>query len=209
MEVASFPRACACSATAEGAARRFGSTGRHGYVKGPDDAWQRSDARVGPHSNLIFRKFAELGQRRQVYFWLVSRQIQLRSLAVRRCARDRLAAARVSRGAQRIEEPDLRRGLRDYDAANDHPLDAGQNSGPRQVRPPSREGLTVLIMESSTRGYIDGINLSEQSDNGCPHENARRCACEGPVNVARLCSLGLRRCRSLWRQLLANSRSAA
>src|ERR1035438_7397407 len=49
-----------------------------GYVKGPDDRIDRDpDARVGSTIDLIFRKFAELGSVRQVYFWLNRQQIQL------------------------------------------------------------------------------------------------------------------------------------
>jgi DNA invertase Pin-like site-specific DNA recombinase len=40
-----------------------------GYVKGSDDRIEKDpDARVGSTIDLIFRKFAELGSVRQVYF---------------------------------------------------------------------------------------------------------------------------------------------
>jgi hypothetical protein len=43
---------------------------RQGYVKDPD-------ARIRATIDLIFRKFAELGSVRQVYFWLDQQQMQL------------------------------------------------------------------------------------------------------------------------------------
>ena len=49
-----------------------------GYVKGADDRIEKDpDARVRAAIDLIFRKFAELGSARQVYFWLDQQQIQL------------------------------------------------------------------------------------------------------------------------------------
>ena len=85
-----------------------------GYVKGSDDRIEKDpDARVRATIDLIFRKFAELGSVRQVYFWLDQQQIQLPiARGTGRGARDRLAARSVPRGAQRVEEPDLRRSLR-------------------------------------------------------------------------------------------------
>ena len=49
-----------------------------GYVKGADDRIEKDpDARVRATIDLIFRKFAELGSVRQVYFWLDQQQMQL------------------------------------------------------------------------------------------------------------------------------------
>src|SRR6266478_9436838 len=49
-----------------------------GYVKGSDDRIEKDpDARITSTIDLIFRKFAELGSVRQVYFWLDQQQIQL------------------------------------------------------------------------------------------------------------------------------------
>src|SRR5713101_4933407 len=49
-----------------------------GYVKGSDDRIDKDpDARVRAAIDLIFRKFAELGSARQVYFWLDQQRIQL------------------------------------------------------------------------------------------------------------------------------------
>jgi DNA invertase Pin-like site-specific DNA recombinase len=51
-----------------------------GYVKGSDDRIEKDpDARVGSTIDLIFRKFAELGSARQVFFWLDQQRIQLPS----------------------------------------------------------------------------------------------------------------------------------
>jgi DNA invertase Pin-like site-specific DNA recombinase len=49
-----------------------------GYIKSSDDLIEKDpDARVSASIDLIFRKFAELGSVRQVYFWLDQQQIQL------------------------------------------------------------------------------------------------------------------------------------
>ena len=49
-----------------------------GYVKGAEDRIEKDpDARVRAAIDLIFRKFAELGSVRQVYFWLDQQHIQL------------------------------------------------------------------------------------------------------------------------------------
>ena len=49
-----------------------------GYVKGAEDRIEKDpDARVRAVIDLIFRKFAELGSVRQVYFWLDWQQMQL------------------------------------------------------------------------------------------------------------------------------------
>ena len=49
-----------------------------GYVKGADDRIEKdADARPRAVIDLIFRKFAELGSVRQVYFWLHKQQVQL------------------------------------------------------------------------------------------------------------------------------------
>jgi hypothetical protein len=51
---------------------------RQGYVKVPDDRIEKDpDARIRATIDLIFRKFAELGSVRQVYFWLDQQQMQL------------------------------------------------------------------------------------------------------------------------------------
>ena len=49
-----------------------------GYVKGPDDRIEKDpDVRVSSAIDMVFRKFAELGSVRQVYFWLDQQLIQL------------------------------------------------------------------------------------------------------------------------------------
>ncbi len=49
-----------------------------GYIKAPDDRVEKDpDGRVREAIELIFRKFAELGSARQVFFWLSEQQILL------------------------------------------------------------------------------------------------------------------------------------
>jgi DNA invertase Pin-like site-specific DNA recombinase len=84
-----------------------------GYVKGSDDRIEKDpDARVGSTLDLIFRKFAELGSVRQVYFWLDQQHIQLPVVRGPEELGDRLAARSVPCGAQRAEESGLCRSLR-------------------------------------------------------------------------------------------------
>ena len=72
-----------------------------GYVKGAEDRIEKDpDARVRAVIDLIFRKFAELGSVRQVYFWLDRQQMH------------RLAAGAIPRRAQRVDQPDLCRSIR-------------------------------------------------------------------------------------------------
>jgi DNA invertase Pin-like site-specific DNA recombinase len=78
MEVASFrerAQAALLQKAQRGALIRRAAIG---YVKGPDDRIEKDpDARVRSTLDLIFRKFAELGSVRQVYFWLDRQHIQL------------------------------------------------------------------------------------------------------------------------------------
>src|SRR6266498_5650096 len=78
MEVASF-RERAQAALVQKAQR--GALVRRvpiGYVKGSDDRIEKDpDARIRATIDLIFRKFAELGSVRQVYFWFDQQQIEV------------------------------------------------------------------------------------------------------------------------------------
>jgi hypothetical protein len=49
-----------------------------GYLRGADDRIEKDpDAQIQSTIDLVFRKFAELGSVRQVYFWLDRQQIEL------------------------------------------------------------------------------------------------------------------------------------
>src|ERR1700693_1700138 len=78
MEVASFrerAQAALLQKAQRGALIRRAAIGD---VKGPADRIEKEpDARVRSTLDLIFRKFAELGSVRQVYFWLDQQQIEL------------------------------------------------------------------------------------------------------------------------------------
>lgn len=80
-----------------------------GYVKGADDRIEKDpDARARAAIDLIFRKFAELGSVRQVYFWLNQQQMQLPIVRGPDDAQEIIwQPAAVPRRAQRAEEPDL------------------------------------------------------------------------------------------------------
>src|SRR6202165_4037988 len=78
MEVASFRERAQAALLQKARRGAFIRRAAIGYVKGPDDRIEKDpDARVRSTLDLIFRKFAELGSVRQVYFWLDQQQIQL------------------------------------------------------------------------------------------------------------------------------------
>ena len=91
-----------------------------GYVKGTEDRIERDpDARIRAAIDLIFRKFAELGSVRQVFFWLERQQIQLPIARGPEETQEIVGPCSVSRGVERAEEPDLRRSIRVW-AQQDH-----------------------------------------------------------------------------------------
>jgi len=83
-----------------------------GYIKGADGRIEKDpDARVRAVIDLIFRKFAELGSTRQVYFWLDQQQIQLPIVRGPEDAQE-IIWQPVPRRAQRAEESHLCRSVR-------------------------------------------------------------------------------------------------
>jgi len=100
-----LPRAGAGGAVAEGAARALVRRIAIGYVKGADDRIEKDpDTRVRATIDLIFRKFAEFGSVRQVYFWLDQQQIQLPIVRDQKMRAKSFGSRTVPRGAQRVEE---------------------------------------------------------------------------------------------------------
>src|SRR6202162_5138869 len=155
MEVASF-RERAHSALLQKAQR--GALVRRvpiGYIKGSEDRIEKDpDARIQAAIDLIFRKFAELGSARQVYFWLDQQQIQLPVARGPEDAREMVwRPARYHAVLSVLKNP-VYAGAYAYGRSKTMVrLEAGQKRVLRQVQR-RREDWTVLILDHH-EGYID------------------------------------------------------
>src|ERR1022692_61025 len=126
-----------------------------GYVKGPDDRIEKDpDARIGSTVDLIFRKFAELGSVRQVYFWLDQQQIQLPVVRGPEELREIVwHPARYHAVLSVLKNP-VYAGAYAYGRSKTVVrLEAGQKQVRRQVQR-RREDWAVLILDHH-EGYID------------------------------------------------------
>src|SRR5436190_5563186 len=168
MEVASF-RERAHAALRQKAAR--GALVQRvpiGYIKGSDDRIEKDpDARIGSTVDLIFRKFAELGSVRQVFFWLDQQQIQLPIVRRPEAAREIVwQPARYHAVLSVLKNPAYA-GTYAYGRSKTVVrLEAGQKQVRRQVQR-RREDWAVLILDHH-EGYIGWDVLSEQSNDDCP-----------------------------------------
>jgi len=174
-----------------------------GYVKGSDDRIEKEpDARVGSTLDLIFRKFAELGSVRQVYFWLDQQRIQLPvargSVEVREIV---WQPARYHAVLSVLKNP-VYAGAYAYGRSKTMVrLDAGQKRVLRQVQS-RREDWTVLIMDHH-EGYIDWDVYQSNQTMIAHNDNARGDAVRGPVKQGRALLAGLLRCGHCGAKLLA------
>ena len=174
-----------------------------GYVKGAEDRIEKDpDARVRASIELIFRKFAELGSVRQVYFWLDQQQIPLpivrgpedaceifwqpaRYHAVHSVLRNPIYAGAYAYGRSKTVVR----------------LDAGQKRVVRQVRR-RREEWAVLILDHH-EGYIDWDVYQSNQTMIAHNENARGGGVRGPVKQGEALLAGLLRCGHCGAKLLA------
>ncbi len=161
-----------------------------GYVKGPDDRIEKDpDARVGSTIDLIFRKFAELGSVRQVYFWLDQQQIQLPVARGPEEAREVVwQPARYHAVLSVLKNP-IYAGAYAYGRSKTMVrLEAGQKRVLRQVRR-RREDWTVLIMDHH-EGYIDWDVYQSNQTMIAHNDNARGGAVRGSVKHGEALLLG-------------------
>ena len=203
MEVASF-RERASAAILQKAQR--GALVRRvpiGYVKGSDDRIEKDpDARIGSTIDLLFRKFAELGSVRQVYFWLDQQRIQLPVARGAEEVREVVwQPARYHAVLSVLKNPAYAGAYAYGRSKTVVQLDAGQKRVLRQKRR-RREDWTVLILDHH-QGYIDWDVYQSNQAMIAHNDNARGDAVRGPVKQGGALLSGLLRCGHCGAKLLA------
>jgi len=173
-----------------------------GYVKGPDDRMEKDpDVRVRTTIDLIFRKFAELGSARQVYFWLDQQQIQLPIARGAAEAREIVWQPARYHAVHSVLKNPIYAGAYTYGRSKTMTrLEAGQKRV-RQVRR-RREDWTVLIMDHH-EGYIDWKVYQSNQTMIAHNDNARGGAVRGSVKHGEALLAGLLRCGHCGAKLLA------
>ena len=203
MEVASFrerAQAALLQKAQRGALIRRAAIG---YVKGPDDRIEKDpDARVRSTLDLIFRKFAELGSVRQVYFWLDQQQIELPVARGPEEGREIVwLPARYHAVLSVLKNP-IYAGAYAYGRSKTTVrLAAGQKQVRRQVRR-RREDWAVLILDHH-EGYIDWDVYQSNQTMIAHNDNARGNAVRGPIKHGEALLAGLLRCGHCGAKLLA------
>jgi DNA invertase Pin-like site-specific DNA recombinase len=174
-----------------------------GYVKGSDDRIEKDpDFRVGSTVDLIFRKFAELGSVRQVYFWLDQQQIQLPVIRGPEASREIFwQPARYHAVLSVLKNP-VYAGAYAYGRSKTVVrLEAGQKQVRRQVQR-RREDWAVLILDHH-EGYIDWDVYQSNQTMIAHNDNARGNAVRGPIKHGEALLAGLLRCGHCGAKLLA------
>jgi excisionase family DNA binding protein len=174
-----------------------------GYVKGADDRIEKDpDARVGAAIDLIFRKFAELGSARQVYFWLDRQQIQLPIARGPEDAREIIWQPARYHAVHSVLKNPIYAGAYTYGRSKTIVrLEAGQKRVLRQKKN-RREDWTVLIVDHH-EGYIDWDVYQSNQTMIAHNENARGGAVRGPIKHGEALLAGLLRCGHCGAKLLA------
>lgn len=174
-----------------------------GYVKGSDDRIEKDpDARVSDTVDLIFRKFAELGSIRQVYFWLDRQQIQLPVARGPEEVREIVwLPARYHAVLSVLKNP-VYAGAYAYGRSKTIVrLEKGQKRVRRQVQR-RREDWAVLILDHH-EGYI-GWDVYQSNQTMIAHnDNARGNAVRGSIKHGEALLAGLLRCGHCGAKLLA------
>jgi excisionase family DNA binding protein len=174
-----------------------------GYVKGADNRIEKDpDARVRAAIDLIFRKFAELGSARQVYFWLDRQQIQLPIARGSEDAREIIWRPARYHAVHSVLKNPIYAGAYTYGRSKTTTrIEAGQKRVFRQKKN-RREDWTVLIMDHH-EGYIDRDVYQSNQTMIAHNENARGGAVRGPVKHGEALLAGLLRCGHCGAKLLA------
>jgi len=174
-----------------------------GYVKGSEDRIEKDpNARVGSTIDLIFRKFAELGSVRQVFFWLDQQQIQLPVARGPEAVREIVwQPARYHAVLSVLKNP-IYAGAYAYGRSKTIVrLENGQKQVRRQ-RQPHREDWTVLILDHH-ESYIDWDTYQSNQTMIANNDNARGAAVRGSVKQGEALLAGLLRCGHCGAKLLA------
>src|SRR6266478_4250202 len=174
-----------------------------GYVKGADDRIEKDpDTRVRSTIDLIFRKFAEMGSVRQVYFWLDRQQIQLPIVRGPDDACEIVWQPARYHAVHSVLKNPIYAGAYTYGRSKTVVrLDAEQKRVLRQVRR-RREEWAVLILDHH-EGYIDWDVYQSNQTMIAHNENARGGAVRGPVKHGEALLAGLLRCGHCGAKVLA------
>jgi excisionase family DNA binding protein len=164
-----------------------------GYVKRQDDSIEKDpDARIRSTLELIFRKFAELGSVRQVYFWLDRQQIQMPVALGSKDAREMVwQAARYHAVLSILKNPAYAGAYAYGRKKTVTRLEAGQKVQ-RQVKR-RREDWAVLILDHH-EGYIDWDLYQSNQAMIAHNDNARSDVVRGAVRHGGALLAGLLRC---------------
>ena len=174
-----------------------------GYVKGADDRIEKDpDTRVRSTIDLIFRKFAEMGSVRQVYFWLDRQQIPLPIVRGPDDACEIVWQPARYHAVHSVLKNPIYAGAYTYGRSKTAvQLDAGQKRVLRQLRR-RREEWTVLILDHH-EGYIDWDVYESNQTMIAHNDNARGGAVRGAVRHGEALLAGLLRCGHCGAKLLA------
>lgn len=174
-----------------------------GYVKGADGRIEKDpDARVRAAIDLIFRKFAELGSVRQVYFWLDQQQIQLPIVRGPEGAQEIIWQPARYHAVHSVLKNPIYAGAYAYGRSQTvRRLEAGQKRVVRQLRR-RREQWSVLILNHH-EGYIDWDIYENNQKVITDNENARGGVVRGAIKKGDALLAGLLRCGHCGAKLLA------
>jgi excisionase family DNA binding protein len=203
MEVATF-RERAQSALMQMAQR--GSLVRRvaiGFVKGADHRIEKdADARIRAAIDLIFRKFAELGSVRQVYFWHHEHQVQLPIARGPEDAQEIIWQPARYHAVHSVLTNPIYAGAYAYGRSKTvRRLEAGQKRVVRQLRR-RREEWSILILDHH-EGYIAWDVYESNQKVIMDNENARSGAVRGAIRNGEALLAGLLRCGHCGAKLLA------
>ena len=173
-----------------------------GYLRGADDRIEKDpDARIQSTIYLVFRKFAELGSVRQVYFWLDRQQMELPVVLGTKDAREKgWQAARYHAVLSILKNP-VYAGAYVYGRKKTITrLEAGQKVQRQVKRHP--EDWAVLILDHH-ESYI-GWDVYQSNQAMIAHnENANSQAVRGAVRRGEALLAGLLRCGHCGAKMLA------
>ena len=174
-----------------------------GYVKGADDRIEKDpDARLRAVIDLVFRKFAELGSVRQVYFWLHQQQVQLPIARGPEDAQEIIWQPARYHAVHSILTNPIYAGAYAYGRSKTvRRLEAGQKRVVRQLRR-RREEWSILILNHH-EGYIDWEVYESNQRMIADNENARSGAVRGAIKNGHALLAGLLRCGHCGAKLLA------
>ena len=172
-----------------------------GYVKGTEDRIEKDpDARIRAAIDLIFRKFAELGSVRQVFFWLDRQQIQLPIAKGPEETQEIVwRPARYHAVLSVLKNP-IYAGAYAYGRSKTvFGLEGGQKRVRRQVQR-RREDWKVLIRDHH-EGYIDWEVYQSNQTMIAQNDNAKGSAVRGRDQTGGGAARWSAAVRSLWRQI--------